>query len=43
MRFHFDFISPYAYIASKSVHALAARHGRQVELVPVLFATFRRV
>ena len=38
VRFCFDFISPYAYIASKSVQALAARHGRQVELVPVLFA-----
>ncbi len=38
LRFHFDFISPYAYIASTQIFALAERHGREVELVPVLFA-----
>jgi 2-hydroxychromene-2-carboxylate isomerase len=38
MRFYFDFISPYAYLAWTQIHALAARHGRTVEPVPVLFA-----
>jgi 2-hydroxychromene-2-carboxylate isomerase len=34
----FDFISPYAYLGWHGIHALAQRHGRQVEPVPVLFA-----
>ncbi|HSN30241.1 MAG TPA: 2-hydroxychromene-2-carboxylate isomerase [Kofleriaceae bacterium] len=38
LRFHFDFISPYAYLAWTQIHALAERHGRAVEPVPVLFA-----
>lgn len=38
VRFYFDFISPYAYVAWKRVHVLAAEHGREVEPVPVLFA-----
>jgi 2-hydroxychromene-2-carboxylate isomerase len=38
VRFYFDFISPYAYLASTQIGALAARHGRTVELVPILFA-----
>lgn len=38
LRFLFDFISPYAYLAWTQVHELAARHGREVEPVPVLFA-----
>jgi 2-hydroxychromene-2-carboxylate isomerase len=38
IRFLFDFISPYAYLAWTEIHGLAARHGRTVELVPVLFA-----
>ena len=32
----FDFTSPYSYLASALVEALAARHGRSVEWVPVL-------
>jgi len=36
--FYFDFISPYAFVASTQVHAIAARNGRTVDLVPVLFA-----
>src|SRR5262245_18186342 len=35
--FYFDFISPYAYIASTQIDALAARHGRTVTWRPVLF------
>jgi 2-hydroxychromene-2-carboxylate isomerase len=38
VRFYFDFISPYAFIAWTQVHALAERNGRSVEPVPVLFA-----
>jgi 2-hydroxychromene-2-carboxylate isomerase len=38
LRFLFDYVSPYAYLAWTQVHALAKRHGREVEPVPVLFA-----
>jgi 2-hydroxychromene-2-carboxylate isomerase len=38
MRFFFDYISPYAYLAWTQLPALAERHGRVVEPVPVLFA-----
>jgi 2-hydroxychromene-2-carboxylate isomerase len=38
LRFYFDYISPYAYLAWTQVHALAVRHAREVEAVPVLFA-----
>jgi 2-hydroxychromene-2-carboxylate isomerase len=38
IRFYFDFLSPYAYLAWTQIHALADRHGRAVEPVPVLFA-----
>lgn len=38
VRFYFDFISPYAYLAWTQIGALAQRHGRQVEPVPTLFA-----
>lgn len=36
IRFHFDFSSPYAYIASREIDALAAKHGRQVVWRPML-------
>jgi 2-hydroxychromene-2-carboxylate isomerase len=36
--FYFDFLSPYAYIAWTQIHAIAARAGRELEVVPVLFA-----
>ncbi len=38
IRFLFDYLSPYAYIGWTQIHALAERHGRAVEPVPVLFA-----
>lgn len=38
MIFYFDFLSPYAYIGWSQIHALAARHGREVQDAPVLFA-----
>lgn len=36
--FHFDFVSPYAWLAWTQIHALAAKHGREVAPSPVLFA-----
>ena len=33
--FYFDFSSPYSYIASEWIEALAARHGRPVQSVDV--------
>lgn len=36
--FYFDFISPYAYLGWKAVHALADKHGREVQPRPILFA-----
>lgn len=38
IRFFFDYLSPYAYIAWTQIHALAERHGRAVAPHPVLFA-----
>jgi 2-hydroxychromene-2-carboxylate isomerase len=34
--FYFDFSSPYGYMASQKIDALAARHGRTVDWHPVL-------
>ncbi len=40
--FYFDFSSPYSYIASEWVEALAARHGRTVRWFAILLgATFQ--
>lgn len=36
--FYFDFISPYAFLAWTQIRAIAARHGRELEPVPILFA-----
>jgi 2-hydroxychromene-2-carboxylate isomerase len=36
--FYFDYVSPFAFLASRRVEAIAARLGRGVEPVPVLFA-----
>lgn len=36
--FYFDYLSPYAYLASTQLPALAARCGREIRAVPVLFA-----
>lgn len=38
IRFLFDYISPYAYLASTQVRTLGARHGCGAEAVPVLLA-----
>ena len=34
IHFYFDFSSPYSYIASEWIEALAARHGRTLRLSP---------
>jgi 2-hydroxychromene-2-carboxylate isomerase len=36
IEFYFDFSSPYAYLASERIEALAARHGREVKFKPIL-------
>lgn len=36
LQFHFDFISPYGYLASLRIEELAARHGREVDWRPML-------
>jgi 2-hydroxychromene-2-carboxylate isomerase len=38
LEFYFDYISHNAYIAWTQIHDLAARYGRSVEPIPVLFA-----
>lgn len=42
IRFHFDFLSPYAYVAWTQIHGLAAQHGREVRPVPTLLAPLLR-
>jgi 2-hydroxychromene-2-carboxylate isomerase len=37
LRFCFDYVSPYAYLAWTQIHALAARHDREVVPIPVVF------
>ncbi len=36
IEFYFDFSSPYGYLASNRIEALAAKHGRAVDWHPVL-------
>ena len=36
IEFHFDFSSPYSYLASEQIEPIAARYGRSVEYKPVL-------
>ena len=38
LRFYFDYVSPYAYLAWTQLPLLAERHGRALEPVPVLLA-----
>src|SRR4051812_14938048 len=35
---HFDYLSPYAYLAWTQIHRIAEKHGAEVEPIPVLFA-----
>ena len=42
LAFYFDFSSPYSYIASEWIEAMAARHGRTVDWKAILLgATFQ--
>jgi 2-hydroxychromene-2-carboxylate isomerase len=41
IRFFFDFLSPYAYLAHQQLPAMAARHGYDVELCPVDLQTLK--
>lgn len=36
IEFHFDYISPYGYFASRSIGELAGRYGREVDWRPML-------
>src|SRR5262245_7185050 len=38
VRFYFDYLSPYAYLAWTQINPLAEKYGREVEPVPILFA-----
>src|SRR5262245_41813988 len=37
LRFYFDYVSPYAYLAWRLLPAVAARHGCGIDPVPVVF------
>lgn len=41
--FYFDFASPYGYLASLQIDALAARHGRSVNWRPILLGVVFKV
>jgi 2-hydroxychromene-2-carboxylate isomerase len=43
LEFYFDFSSPYGYIASTQIDALAARHGRGVTWKPILLGAIFKV
>lgn len=43
IRFHFDFSSPYGYLASERIEALAERHGRSVDWRPMLLGAAFKV
>jgi len=43
IEFYFDFSSPYGYLASTTIDALAARHGRSVTWRPVLLGAMFKV
>jgi 2-hydroxychromene-2-carboxylate isomerase len=43
LQFHFDFSSPYGYLASQKIEALAARHGRAVDWRPMLLGAAFKV
>jgi 2-hydroxychromene-2-carboxylate isomerase len=43
VEFHFDFSSPYGYLAASRIDALAARHGRAVDWRPFLLGAVFKV
>ena len=40
--FYFDFSSPYGYLASQKIEALATKHGRGVDWHPILLGVVFR-
>jgi 2-hydroxychromene-2-carboxylate isomerase len=42
LQFHFDFSSPYSYLASERIDALAERFGRRVQWRPVLLGAIAK-
>ena len=42
LEFYFDFSSPYGYLASERIDALAARFGRKVRWRPILLGVLLR-
>ncbi len=42
LEFYFDFSSPYGYLASRKIEALAAKHGRGVDWRPILLGVLFR-
>ena len=43
LQFHFDFSSPYGYLAAERIEALAARHQRSVEWRPMLLGAVFKI
>jgi 2-hydroxychromene-2-carboxylate isomerase len=43
LQFHFDFSSPYGYLASERIEALAGRHQRSVDWRPILLGAVFKV
>jgi len=43
IRFHFDFSSPYGFLASLRIDAIGARHGRSVDWKPILLGAVFKV
>ena len=43
IEFHFDFSSPYSYLASEQIEPVAARYGRTVEFKPVLLGAVFKI
>jgi len=43
LRFHFDFSSPYGYLASERIESLAGRHDRAVDWRPMLLGAAFKV
>ena len=43
LQFHFDFSSPYGYLAAERIEALAGRHQRSVEWLPMLLGAVFKV
>jgi len=43
LQFHFDFSSPYGYLAAERIEALAAKHGRGVDWRPMLLGAVFKI